>query len=354
MTRRKIVVDLRVDPSCFDKKVYDLNIVRRLERIVARVPDADVFVARPESNHETLFPNANRIETDEVLRQRFSAPGDGPLLEGNTLYLPANVVCRRHMIVDAFEANEPPVDWVAVRDDQDLKAAHQVVLADSFKTTREAFSMMHRRLSWPFTRTALKLGMSPNAASFMSLVVCLAAGYFAVRGQFVSAAIAFWFSCVFDVVDGTIARMHVRDSPLGSQIDNALDGLYYLLLIVSTSAGLYMHSPSWEVLLPGALVLVGGFAALSFFEVRRRQYGYSTSNTFNMAAMDYIRSSNQPVFMSLYRVLHLTKRHSLPYIYLGFAAAGKMLWLLYLTAALVWMIPPVAQFILSRMRSDSA
>ncbi|MDT0188424.1 CDP-alcohol phosphatidyltransferase family protein [Microbacterium sp. ARD31] len=76
----------------------------------------------------------------------------------------------------------------------------------------------------PVARLLLRLGVSPDAVTLVGTVAtCSAALWFAPRGDLVVAALSVTLFALFDLLDGTMARMSGRVSMFGAFLDSTLD-----------------------------------------------------------------------------------------------------------------------------------
>jgi CDP-diacylglycerol--glycerol-3-phosphate 3-phosphatidyltransferase/CDP-diacylglycerol--inositol 3-phosphatidyltransferase len=76
----------------------------------------------------------------------------------------------------------------------------------------------------PVARLLLRLGVSPDAVTLVgTLATCTAALWFAPRGDLVVAALSVTLFALFDLLDGTMARMSGRVSMFGAFLDSTLD-----------------------------------------------------------------------------------------------------------------------------------
>jgi len=76
----------------------------------------------------------------------------------------------------------------------------------------------------PVARLLLRLGVSPDAVTLIgTIATCTAALWFAPRGELVVAALSVTVFALFDLLDGTMARMSNRVSVFGAFLDSTLD-----------------------------------------------------------------------------------------------------------------------------------
>jgi hypothetical protein len=97
-----------------------------------------------------------------------------------------------------------------------------------------------RRLSKPVTAAALRLGLSPNQVSLLSLAVGLAAAalFWVASGWAVAlGAVLLQVSIVVDCVDGEVARYTRRFSDLGAWLDASTDRVKEYAVYAGLAAG---------------------------------------------------------------------------------------------------------------------
>lgn len=76
----------------------------------------------------------------------------------------------------------------------------------------------------PVARLLLRLGVSPDAVTLVgTLATCAAALWFAPRGDLIVAALSVTVFALFDLLDGTMARLSKRVSVFGAFLDSTLD-----------------------------------------------------------------------------------------------------------------------------------
>lgn len=97
-------------------------------------------------------------------------------------------------------------------------------------------TVFHRRLSWPLTRLAIALGLTPNQVSLLSLLVGLVAVWEFWRATPPGAVIGlllYALSVVLDHSDGEVARLTLNASRLGEWLDVVSDTLVHALLVLA-------------------------------------------------------------------------------------------------------------------------
>jgi phosphatidylglycerophosphate synthase len=189
--------------------------------------------------------------------------------------LPIGVLTRIGPAWPAALDQQPPLvaQGVAVRitDAATARVAERALWAS---LTTSADGLVDRIFNRPCGRLLSKLlvhtPISPNAVSLASIVLGLiAAGGFAV-GSYpaaVAAAILFQLSAVVDCVDGELARVLFKESPLGKWLDLAGDQVVHLSIFAAIAVGLVRNGDSPFAVWLGASAVLG--ALLSFAVVLR-------------------------------------------------------------------------------------
>ena len=120
--------------------------------------------------------------------------------------------------------------------------------------------------------------ITPNQVTFLSAVVCAAAGAMLVFlpgwAWLVAAIVVFEFSFVLDCADGQLARLRKLASPLGHLLDFLIDELKAMLLFGCVAVRVWRDTQDDRMLLVGLgalFCLAAGIALTSF--MRRPEYG---------------------------------------------------------------------------------
>jgi CDP-diacylglycerol--glycerol-3-phosphate 3-phosphatidyltransferase len=75
----------------------------------------------------------------------------------------------------------------------------------------------------PAARILSSVGISPNMMTFFGLILSCIAAYFVAVHNFGLAGIALLFSGIFDLLDGTLARITGKASNFGALLDSLVD-----------------------------------------------------------------------------------------------------------------------------------
>lgn len=96
--------------------------------------------------------------------------------------------------------------------------------------------LVHRRLSRPLSRLAVRWGVSPNAVTLASLGIGLGAvwGFWhASPASALFGLLLYVVAVVLDHVDGEVARLTLAESRLGEWLDVAVDTVIHAALVVA-------------------------------------------------------------------------------------------------------------------------
>lgn len=90
---------------------------------------------------------------------------------------------------------------------------------------RKNYSTRVRALFGPLIAAIERSGITPNQLTGLGLVLALVAGVLIWYGYFIAAAIVFTIGGLMDMLDGAVARLSEKVTPLGAFIDSTFDRL---------------------------------------------------------------------------------------------------------------------------------
>ena len=96
--------------------------------------------------------------------------------------------------------------------------------------------VLHRRLSRPLSRTAVALGISPNAITVASGIVGLARRRCVALGApaaLIGGLLLYVLAVVLDHADGEVARLTLTESALGEWLDVVADTVVHTTLVLA-------------------------------------------------------------------------------------------------------------------------
>lgn len=340
----RVYVDLREWERCapwMTRRAWGVSFLERLCRLLAKFPELEVVgLAREgQSLDETARQACRRIEARAVP----DAARAVPLLRDNALYIPVNLVFTRDWIRSALEGRLGAAGSVLVDRRESYEQAKRLMFEDSYKTLPEGLAKPHRALAWYVGQPFFYLRVPPNVTSVLSLVVNLLGGWLVLSGRFSAGALVFVFTCLLDSVDGVTARLHVKESRFGTMLDNYLDYVYYVILLGATGLGSYLQSRSVRPLAYLAVSTLGFVIAVLALEWYRRVYGFESGQEFNKRISKLIATNVS--FKRLAGVLHVFKRHTLPYVYLLATVLGLQEIALLVPSTLGLLVPLGAGYI---------
>lgn len=106
----------------------------------------------------------------------------------------------------------------------------------------------------------MRLGMSPNAISFLSLVLVGGCSFFLIQNSFQWAAVFYWLSCACDTCDGQVARRTQKASDAGEVVDATIDR-WVDIIVFSTFVVMYR---SHDIFLGISLLALAGSVMVSY------------------------------------------------------------------------------------------
>lgn len=144
---------------------------------------------------------------------------------------------------------------------------------EAARRTKSKFLSTHFKEWWlwmtdPLARFFVKLGMGPNAVSFIGFLWSVAAGVLFAKGLFGYAGWCMIFGATFDIFDGRVARLTDRVTRSGAYFDSTIDrfgeGVCFLGLA-------YYFRASW--LLPFVIAGLIGSMMVSYTRARAESLG---------------------------------------------------------------------------------
>jgi phosphatidylglycerophosphate synthase/choline kinase len=154
--------------------------------------------------------------------------------------------------------------WQRVSTPEDRQAAEQKLNGWLVKPTDGIFARTNRRISIPISRQIIKFPITPNMVSIFTLGVGFASGLFFAYGGYWNAlfgAFLCLFASILDGCDGEVARLKFQESDFGCWLETVCDYLFYLVLFVGMTIGLWRSSGTKTYLAWGALLLFGAMAS---------------------------------------------------------------------------------------------
>jgi phosphatidylglycerophosphate synthase len=172
-----------------------------------------------------------------------------------------------------------------------------------------------RRLSKILIRTPI----TPNQITITSALIGLLGAWFFSWGTYAGSllgALLFQFSALLDCVDGEVARIVFKESPVGRRLDIWLDQAVHIALFAAIPAGLWRAGAGTAVLWLGVSAVVG--ALISFGAVLRGlQHSGSDRND------------------RLGRLIHGATSRDFSVLLICLALLGRLEWFLWLTGIAV-------------------
>ena len=162
---------------------------------------------------------------------------------------------------------------IAVTSSESVVAAERFLAATSGKVSDGIHTSFNRRLCRPFVRLLSHTRITPNAVTFGGVVVSILSAVAFAHGTYlwsVLGAFLFYIAGLFDEMDGMLARIKFAETPSGTWLEGAADGLSYLLLFGGITIGLsqrYGRIAVWV----GIALLVGAVLALVTTSLQRRR-----------------------------------------------------------------------------------
>ena len=154
--------------------------------------------------------------------------------------------------------------WQRVSTPEECQSAERKLDRWLVKPTDGIYARMNRRVSIPISRQLIKCPITPNMVSIFTLGVGFTSAVYFARGGYwstlVGAFLCLWAS-ILDGCDGEVARLKLQESDFGCWLETICDYLFYLLLFIGMTIGLWRSSGSRTYLVLGGLLLFGSIVS---------------------------------------------------------------------------------------------
>jgi phosphatidylglycerophosphate synthase len=119
---------------------------------------------------------------------------------------------------------------------------------------------VHRKISRLFSYVFLQIGVPADVATFLVFGVGVAAAFYFAQtshATMIAGGALYWFSSIADGIDGEIARLTLRDSSYGEQLDTAVDQATHVMALIGVLVGWWRQGMGHGGMLLAAGVLLG-------------------------------------------------------------------------------------------------
>jgi phosphatidylglycerophosphate synthase len=249
-------------------------------------------------------------------------------------------------LTEGYSVTDVPVPedfWQRVDSERNRQLAERKLDRWLVKPTDGIFARLNRKISIPMSRQLIKFPVTANMVTIFTLGVGFAAGVFFARGGYwntlLGAFLCLWAS-ILDGCDGEVARLKLQESAFGCWLETVCDYLFYLILFVGMTLGLWRSSGSRMYLLCGAVLLFGAMASFLATGWQRHRLAAERPDQLLKIWQTHAesRSSNPFLYFSRHTEF-IIRRCFFPYALLFFAlfAIMKVAFLLSVIGAnLVW------------------
>jgi phosphatidylglycerophosphate synthase len=293
------------------RPVAGVPLLLRTALTAARAGADQVLLICPASLSDRLLQRftaefaRRRVQLTTVKVSQFNPRASGwailkPYLVKNFIWLPWNWVTIKQSLVQLPLVKLSFADWskpafttlqevdletasnirsskraggIAVTSPQSALAAERFLVANSGKVSDGFHTSFNRRLCRPFVRLLSHTGITPNAVTFGGVVISILSAIAFAQGTYswwVVGALVFYIAGLFDEMDGMLARVKFAETPSGTWLEGAADGLSYLLLFGGITIGMSRHYGRVAVWM-GVVLLIGAVLALIVTSLQRRR-----------------------------------------------------------------------------------
>ena len=108
----------------------------------------------------------------------------------------------------------------------------------------------------PGARFLRRIGLSPNAITFIGFGICVMAAVLVGSGQFLSGGIMFLIGAGLDLFDGALARLAKSESSFGALLDSVFDRLGEASLFLGIAAYILLEDFSKDKTFVFTMILI--------------------------------------------------------------------------------------------------
>lgn len=263
--RRSLVkanVERFIDENALDTHIGDVFLVRA--DVVLDAPVITALVARPGVVLRSTDPNDDR-QVAAHAPSGLAATAAKILSSDEAIPIPAGL---SPITSDSLASNY----WQSLRKRetpyalrltaQTLRSVEWRMFMGTYKGATDCVT----KWLWPVpacyaTRLCIRLGLTPNIVTTLSLALVIAAFYWFLKGDWAPGLIAAWLMTFLDTVDGKLARITLTSSRFGNIFDHSIDLVHPPFWYVAWGMGLATgpYSLSEPVLLAALIVIVAGY-----------------------------------------------------------------------------------------------
>lgn len=177
---------------------------------------------------------------------------------------------------------------------------------------------VHRRVSRIFSYWFLRLGLSANAATFLTFAVGALGAWLMAQtshATMIAGALLYWCASIADGIDGEMARLTLSESAFGEQLDTGVDQATHLLALAGAGIGWWRQGVTAAGLALVTFVIVGTplvlFWAMALVRRARgvRQF-FVVTKPIELAVERAARDTGSPVLKAAASVFILFRREA--------------------------------------------
>ena len=136
----------------------------------------------------------------------------------------------------------------------------------------QKFYYAFRALFHPITRTLMRLGVSPNAVTFTSMVLGAVAGVYFAMDRLWAGMIFGYFMAFSDIVDGQLAKACGKTTKFGGILDSTIDRYNEFFIFAGLGIRYYfLERPIWTLLCASVFL---GSVMISYIKARAEAVGF--------------------------------------------------------------------------------
>ena len=142
----------------------------------------------------------------------------------------------------------------------DAKGLHRALFDSVYKGVTDLVT----KYVWPApaywaTRLLASARVSPNMVTGLGFVCMLLAAVLFARGQIALALVPAWLMTFLDTVDGKLARVTIRSSPVGNTLDHGMDMIHPPIWWLCLAYGVVLQEGHPDLVQPAVVLMLASY-----------------------------------------------------------------------------------------------
>ena len=264
-----------------DKRIWGMDLRKWQGRAMKKAGGYVRFDTQADAD---AYLNVNWVLSSELAREFVNSSSTALVIEGEIVGVTGVSYAQAQALIGAPSA-EAQTYGLVVAKPEDLatsynktlrktdppyginlaKTSAEPVMHRQFKSSYKGITDFVTKYFWPLpayyvTRLCAQLRLTPNMVTSIGLVLCIAAYFYFLNGQWMLGFLTGWLMTFLDTVDGKLARTTMTYSSWGNAYDHGIDLIHppfwYYAWFVGLGGTLAFGEPSTWLATPLSIALI--------------------------------------------------------------------------------------------------